>query len=221
MPTGGAGQGERPGGESLPPPPGLSSTSQRVTAIVEAVERAAAGILDDAETEARRYVDESRRNSDRAAAERIRAVAELTESLVDRAETLRGQLETLVSALDNARAQLEEAAGVGGEAHLQPAPPVREQPPPEPAPESPAPSRLRSVQPDGDAAERGEDPSTGKPEEEDPSTGKLSLSGARLLAIQMAVAGSSRSQIETRLKGELGVEDASRILDAVLGSEEE
>jgi hypothetical protein len=186
----------------------MSSASQRASEIVEAVERAAAGILDDAEAEARRYVDESRRQGDRAAAERIRAVAELTESLVDRAEALRGQLETLVSALDNARAQLEQAAG-GGEARPQPAPAAPADQPPEAQPPPPAPSRLRPVQADGI-----EEP------ESNSTSDKLSLSGARLLAIQMAVAGSSRSQIETRLKSELGVEDASRILDAVLGAEE-
>ena len=207
MPTGDAGQGNRPGWKGLPPEPELPSASQRVSAIVEAVERAAAGILDDAESEARRYVDESRRNSDRAATERVRAIAELTESLVERAESLKGQLETLVSALDNARSQLEEAVGGKGEAHLRPAPPAPEEQPP-PAAE---PGRLRPVRSDG--VDGGD--------EQDPSVGQLSLSGARLLAIQMAVAGSTRSQIENRLEGELGVEDAARIVDAVLGAKEE
>jgi hypothetical protein len=41
--------------------------------------------------------------------------------------------------------------------------------------------------------------------------------GARLLAAQMAVAGSSREEIETRLRDEFGIQDAAPILDGILG----
>ena len=44
--------------------------------------------------------------------------------------------------------------------------------------------------------------------------------GARLLATQMAVSGSSREEIEARLRSGFEVEDASEILDAILGPEE-
>ena len=43
---------------------------------------------------------------------------------------------------------------------------------------------------------------------------------ARLLATQMAVSGSSRTEIETRLRNGFEIEDTSEILDAILGPEE-
>jgi hypothetical protein len=44
--------------------------------------------------------------------------------------------------------------------------------------------------------------------------------GARLLATQMAVSGSSRAEIEQRLRSGFENEDTSEILDAILGPEE-
>jgi vacuolar-type H+-ATPase subunit H len=44
--------------------------------------------------------------------------------------------------------------------------------------------------------------------------------GARLLTTQMAVAGSSRAEIASRLQNEFGIEDTGPMLDAILGQEE-
>ncbi len=44
--------------------------------------------------------------------------------------------------------------------------------------------------------------------------------GARLLATQMAVSGSSREEIEQRLRSGFDIDDTSEILDAILGPEE-
>jgi hypothetical protein len=49
---------------------------------------------------------------------------------------------------------------------------------------------------------------------------RSSESGARLLATQMAVSGSSRAEIEQRLRGAFQIEDTGEILDAILGPEE-
>jgi cell division septum initiation protein DivIVA len=46
------------------------------------------------------------------------------------------------------------------------------------------------------------------------------LAGARLLATQMAVSGSSREEIEQRLKTGFEIEDPGAILDAILGPED-
>lgn len=43
--------------------------------------------------------------------------------------------------------------------------------------------------------------------------------GARLLATQMAVSGSSREEIEARLRSGFEIEDTAAILDAILGPE--
>lgn len=54
-----------------------------------------------------------------------------------------------------------------------------------------------------------------------PAPGPRSTSaGARLLATQMAVSGSSRVEIEQRLRSGFEIEDTSEILDAILGPEE-
>lgn len=44
--------------------------------------------------------------------------------------------------------------------------------------------------------------------------------GARLLATQMAVSGSSREEIAARLRSSFEIEDTSEILDAILGPED-
>lgn len=44
--------------------------------------------------------------------------------------------------------------------------------------------------------------------------------GARLLATQMAVSGSSREEIEARLRSGFEIEDTSEILNAILGPED-
>lgn len=49
---------------------------------------------------------------------------------------------------------------------------------------------------------------------------RAASSGARLLATQMAVSGSSREEIEQRLRSGFDIEDTSEILDAILGPEE-
>jgi cell division septum initiation protein DivIVA len=49
---------------------------------------------------------------------------------------------------------------------------------------------------------------------------RSTAAGARLLATQMAVSGSSRAEIEERLRSGFEIDDTSEILDAILGPEE-
>lgn len=58
-----------------------------------------------------------------------------------------------------------------------------------------------------------------EPEPSAPSR-RTGSAGARLLATQMAVSGSSREEIEARLRSGFEIEDTSEILDAILGPEE-
>jgi hypothetical protein len=59
------------------------------------------------------------------------------------------------------------------------------------------------------------------PQPDGPAVGPRSGSaGARLLATQMAVSGSSREEIAERLRNGFEIEDTSEILDAILGPEE-
>jgi hypothetical protein len=133
-----------------------SSTAERLAAIVEAAEQAASKVIDDAEEQARRQLQEAGARADGIVAERLRALA------------------------DELDPQMQAA-------------PRRE-------------PHLRPVEPESEPA---------------PAAGRHSTSaGARLLATQMAVSGSSRAEIEQRLRGSFEIEDTSEILDAILGPEE-
>jgi hypothetical protein len=54
----------------------------------------------------------------------------------------------------------------------------------------------------------------------DPGAERSDYSGARLLATQMAVSGSSREEIELKLRNGFEIDDPAAILDAILGPEE-
>jgi len=137
-----------------------SGTAERLAAIVEAAERAASKVIDDAEAQARQQLQEAGARADRIVAERLRALADELDP--------------------------PTAAPLGRGSHLKPVESVIE-----------SESELEAV--------RRQRPSS---------------SGARLLATQMAVSGSSRKEIEQRLQSGFEIEDTSEILDAILGPEE-
>jgi len=58
------------------------------------------------------------------------------------------------------------------------------------------------------------------PEPQAPAGPRSGSAGARLLATQMAVSGSSREEIAERLRSGFDIDDTSEILDAILGPEE-
>jgi vacuolar-type H+-ATPase subunit H len=168
-----------------------NSTAERLAAIVEAAERAAVTVIDDAEEEARRRLEEARAEADRIVADRLTAIADLTDSLIAEAKEIRARSERLAAALEEAKRRLD------GESS-------------EEAPQSrPRPSHLTAVdtvvEPVAEELRQGEH---GTP------------AGARLLATQMAVSGNSREEIETRLRNGFEIEDTEAILDAILGPED-
>ncbi len=130
-------------------------TAERLAAIVEAAEQAAAKVIDDAEEQARRRLAEANVRADRIVAERLRALADE----LDPPSTPRQR-----------------------EPHQRPV-----------------------------TAEPGTEPAPG------PRSG---AAGARLLATQMAVSGSSRAEIAARLRSSFDIDDTSEILDAILGPED-
>jgi hypothetical protein len=141
--------------ERPPEPRALtSSTAERLAAIVEAAERAASKVIDDAEEQARRQLQEAGARADRIVAERLRALAD----------------------------ELDPAAAPRREPHLKP-------------------------------VESGEEPALAPAR-------RPTSAGARLLATQMAVSGSSREEIEQKLLSGFEIEDTSEILDAILGPKE-
>jgi cell division septum initiation protein DivIVA len=172
-------------------------TSERLEAIVEAAEQAAAKVIDEAEDEARRHLKSARAEAEAAYTERISPLAGATDSLIAQTEDIRRRSDRLLEALEEVRAQLAGDAGrelLDAEAAARPSPR----------------SHLSAVAP----AQEPERPRS------EPRPARDSPAGARLLATQMAVSGSSRQEIASRLRNGFGIEDTDAVLDAILGPED-
>ncbi len=182
-----------------PPQTLAASTAERIGAIVEAAERAAVAVIDDAEAQARRHLEQAQAEADRTVAERIAELSGLTDSLVAQAESIREQSERLLSTLEEAKRRLAvdgEVEGAGQELS-----------------KGLSRGHLTAVA----AAE----PANEEPDDSDGTGGEVRTpAGARLLATQMAVSGSSREEIEARLRNGFEIEDTASILDAILGPED-
>lgn len=176
-----------------------TATAERLEAIVAAAERAAESVIDDAEAQARRYLAQARTEADRQADDRVAELSDLLDSLLGQAISLRREAAALQTTLEEAKAGLE------GEGAPQ-ADPLERPQEPAPSPETP---RLRAV---------GEEETPLAEGQEEPV--RADAAGARLLATQMAVSGSSREEIELRLRNRFQIEDTAAILDAILGPEE-
>jgi cell division septum initiation protein DivIVA len=181
--------------QAAAPQPLATSTAERIGAIVEAAERAAVAVIDDAEKQAQRHLEEAQAEADRIVSERLAALTRLTESLAAQAEAAKGESEKLVAKLEEAKRRL--AAGDDFEEVASE---------PDELDEPARASHLSAVAPVEEAEEEG--------------AGQGTPAGARLLATQMAVSGSSREEIEERLRGGFDLEDTGPILDAILGPED-
>lgn len=177
-----------------------ATTAQRLEAIVEAAERAAEGVIDDAEAQARRYLTQARAEADRITDRRMEDLSHMIDVLLDRADSLQSEAERMQTLLEEAKFRIDpEQPEAGKEAAPEPKDPE------EPAPLR-EPPRLRAVT-------HPEEPAPA------PTAPQNDAAGARLLATQMAVSGSSREEIEQRLRNRFEIEDTKPILDAILGPE--
>jgi len=196
----------------------LAGATERLGTIVEAAERAAEAVIDDAEAQARRYLAEAEAEAGSRTSRREAELARLVDSLLADAVALRDGAERMVESLRRAQEGLrppvpesppeaeerEPAPALAPVEQLRPrgaAPPEPAPPQPEPVPPEP----LARVAHDG-----------GREAERAPSA----TAGARLLATQLAVSGSSREEIDNRLRSGFELEDTGAILDAILGPEE-
>lgn len=179
-----------------------ATTAERLEAIVEAAERAAESVIDDAETQARRYLAQAQAEADRLTENRSAELSDLIDTLLGQALSLRREAESLQATLEQARARIE------GRAPADESPPAEIEEPEElDEPEVSAAPRLRAVV--FEEAAVGED-----------GARRSDAAGARLLATQMAISGSSREEIAHRLRNGFEIEDTDAILDAILGPEE-
>jgi hypothetical protein len=182
-----------------------------VRAILEAVEREADAMREEAREKARRYEEDARRRADALLADRRRRISELSDELIARLETLlqglegaeeaRAAFEGLVKALGDAAARI--AAKASGEAEPPPVAAAEPSPPPAPPPE-PGPSR--------EPAPREVPPPSEPPRERDPRA-----DGAHIVAIQLAAAGRTRGQAASHIRESLGIADPAPVLDEVFG----
>lgn len=170
--------------------------AERIQAVVEAAERAAETVIDDAEKRAHGYLANAEVEADRLVSRRLASLSELTDALFAQADEIRHQTESLLAVLERAKAEI--GAEEGSEPPLHP---------------------LAEPQSSGRASHL---TAVAEPEPEDlePQTDRGTPAGARLLATQMAVSGNSREEIELRLRSGFEIEDTTAILDAILGPED-
>jgi len=128
-------------------------------------------------------------------AERLAAIVEAAEQAASK---------VIDDAEEQARRQIEEASVRADRIVAERLRDIADELDPSPAP--PPENHLRPVEPEGEPAA--------------PLGPRSTSAGARLLATQMAVSGSSRAEIEQRLRDGFDIEDTSEILDAILGPEE-
>jgi hypothetical protein len=192
---------------------------ERVRSIVAAAESMASAVREDADrysqarrreadAEAERRLREAAEQAEALLAERLTRMSDMADRILERAEVVLGrlddagevrrQLETLAAALGDTAQRLASELGDGTHEH----PMADEVRPLRPPGEHQAPL-LRPVPP-------AETPPSAPP----PRTDTL-LDDARLVALQMAVAGRSREEVATHLRNAFDVKDPDPILDHV------
>jgi hypothetical protein len=198
-----------------------------------------------AEAERQRYLDAARHEADELLRRRIQRMSELSEGLVEGAERLLGRLEgaqDLRRELDRTITALAEAAERLAAENRIAGPAAA--PPPAPAPSpAQAPPPVPHADVDADAEPEIEDVEVAPGEEDtephlrpapDPEPVEAAANGgarpseeaeaddvlaARLVALQMAVAGCPRGEVEEHLRSNFAVEDTTSILNDVFGSD--
>jgi hypothetical protein len=210
------------------------TTAARLAEIVAAAERAARQVIDEAEAEARTRIADANEEAERIVGARLAGLADLTEEINAQAEGLVRQAEALQAALARAKAEMDGAEARGGstatgrrEAAPSPEPDSRRPVGPaltvvggvheEPADPSSSDRPLRDTARAEDVPAPG--PAASQDFDDEIPLGNGSPAGARLLATQMAVSGSSRAEIEARLRNGFKIADTRAILDAILGPE--
>jgi DivIVA domain-containing protein len=179
---------ERLRDQPAPAPRALSAgTSEQVRLILEAAERSAAQL---------------REQAGRDAGERVAKVEEATGEMLGRLDALHTELDGLLASLRRSGELLEQGlarlredvATVGGDVAPEPLPPE-----PDPVPEPPV------VAPDSPAAPAAPAAPDGEPDE----------AGARLIALNMALSGTPRDETAAYLAEHYTLADPDALLDDV------
>jgi hypothetical protein len=195
--------------EPTPPQAPLDAIAQQIRDLDAAAQRAADNVA--AAASKLRAEDSS---------SRAELTASVADALVERTGQIRGDCERLAALVSRSAKLVAEREG--RESTVTDAPPSI--PPPKrsiaPAPvpvEPEAPMPLAPL-PESPAGEGSPDESL-PPDTPVPNSASGGTSeGVRLIATQMAIAGSSRSEIEHRLRIQFGVVDAGQALDDIFGN---
>lgn len=155
-----------------------------------------------------------------AAAQQLRAedsssrgelTASVADALVDRTAEIRNDCERLASLVNRSAKLIAEREGRESTAAAPSEPPPRPKIAPAPEPREPEAEVYESAQPEPISEDLSDTPVP-------VSASGGTSEGVRLIATQMAIAGSSRAEIEHRLRIQFGVVDASQALDDIFGN---
>jgi hypothetical protein len=173
----------------------VARAGQRIQEIIDIAQRFAEETRLEAERSAAQYLDRLRREADQVAAERTRQLAALERSMIARAERLRAELAEMIAELDRTIESVGSGAGSPGEVGG-----ARE-----PRFDAPRAAAARS-EPVADPGVSG------------PAARRQRYEGEALLrAVQLAVMGKERAEIEETLTDEFGFTDPAPLVDEVLG----
>jgi hypothetical protein len=183
---------------------------------IRALDEAAARVADNVAAAARQLRSEG-------SSARAELTASVADALVDRTGEIRNDCERLASLVTRSAKLIAEREGRQPAESVPPPPqrslasaPVADEPDAEaPAAIAPLPGTpAHALDPDELSDEADETSPSTIPESASGGTSE----GVRLIATQMAIAGSSRAEIEHRLRIQFGVVDAGQALDDIFGN---
>ena len=169
----------------------ISKINSEVRTVLEAADEAAEKIREEAQSDARRLIDENRRRAESVTREHLQRVSEMTEEVLSQLGNVQGQLDTLRRAFDQSIQRL------GTDLHVEVSSEVWS-------------TAQNGADEEGDSDDlrqrlgRRAKPKAAEPEE--------ISEGARLLALQQLNAGVDAAVIEKRLIEQFGVKDPKPIL---------
>ncbi len=214
-----------------------SAAGTQVQSIVEAAEKAAAEIERNAQEGARQLRESASRDAERTREEalekaraHVAAVAQVTVTLLERVGSMDAEVNALVGSvragasrlaadLTSVEAGMAELYGAAaGQPQAQPAPPEPPQPQPPAEPQGAFESELDAALAGTPAAAHPPAPAPAHEPAASPAPqegGSADLDGARLIALNMALNGESRSDTERYLAENFQLPDRLKLIDEV------